>query len=159
MRRLVSVAFALATLASPLAAQSHPDFSGKWALDPKSVEAGGMPAPTSATMSVAQDAKTIKVETVASSPIGEQKTSMTYNLDGTSAKNTIAGNGMSMELTSTAAWDGQTLNVTTNGDMGGQALQFVEHWSLDDTGKVLRLQRDISAGGQSMSTKFAFNKQ
>ena len=159
MRRLVSVAFVLATVASPLAAQSHPDFSGKWALDPKSVEAGGMPAPTSATMTVMQDAKMVKVDNVVSSQMGEQKTSLTFNLDGTPTKNTISGNGMSVDLTSTAAWDGQTLNVTTSGDMGGQTLQVVEHWSLDDTGKVLRMQRDISAAGQSMSMKFAFNKQ
>ena len=96
MRRLVKVAFALATLASPLAAQSHPDFSGKWALDPKSVEAGGMPAPTSATMTVVQDTKTVKVDNVVSSQMGEQKTSLTFNLDGTPTKNTISGNGMSV---------------------------------------------------------------
>jgi hypothetical protein len=159
MRRFVSVAFALATLATPLAAQSHPDFSGKWVLDPKSVEAGMMAGPTSATMTVAQDAKTVKVDNVVNSQMGEQKTSLTFNLDGTSTKNTIAANGMSLDLTSTAAWEGQTLAVTTSGDVGGQTLQFVERWSLDDGGKVLRMTRDISAGGQSMSMKFAFNKQ
>jgi len=159
MRRLVSVAFALATLASPLAAQSHPDFSGKWVLDPKSVEAGGMPAPTSGSLTVAQDPKTVKVESVASSQMGEQKSSMTYNLDGTAAKNTISANGMSMELSSTAKWDDQALAITTTGDMNGQSLTFTERWSLDDGGKVLHMQRDISAGGQSLSMKFTFNKQ
>lgn len=159
MRRLVSVAFALATLASPLAAQSHPDFSGKWVLDPKSVDAGMMPAPTSATMTVAQDAKTVKVDNVVNSQMGEQKSSLTFNLDGSASKNTISGNGASVDLTSTATWDGPTLAVTTTGDMGGQTLTFTEHWSMDDTGKVLHVQRDINAGGQAMSMKFTFNKQ
>ena len=159
MRRFVSVAFALATLASPLAAQSHPDFSGKWTLDPKTAETGGMPGPTSGTLTVAQDAKVVKVESVATSQMGDQKSSMTYNLDGTAAKNTISANGMSMDLSSTTKWEDKGLAITTTGDMGGQTLTMTEHWSLDDTGKVLHMQRDISAGGQSVTMKFTFNKQ
>ena len=44
-----------AAVAAPLAAQTaHPDFSGKWVLDPKSVESP-MPMPA-ATLVVVQDA-------------------------------------------------------------------------------------------------------
>jgi hypothetical protein len=50
MRRVVPVLLALASLTAPLAAQSHPDFSGKWALD--TTMAQGPMAPASMTLVV-----------------------------------------------------------------------------------------------------------
>ena len=43
MRRFATLALTLASLASPLAAQSHPDFSGKWTLDTKASEGPMLP--------------------------------------------------------------------------------------------------------------------
>ena len=86
MRRFVSLAFAISALASPLAAQSHPDFSGKWVMDPKTAE--GPMAPSAMTLTATQDAKTFKVETAATSQFGDQKATSTVNLDGTPTKNT-----------------------------------------------------------------------
>ena len=71
MRPSIALAFAFAAIAAPLAAQTaHPDFSGKWSLDPKSVE--GPMAPTSATMAVAQDAKVLKVDQTVSTQMGDK---------------------------------------------------------------------------------------
>ena len=109
MRRFATLAFAFASLASPLAAQSHPDFSGKWVLDTKASE--GPMMPTSMTIVVAQDAKTLKIDNTSS--MGDQKTtsSLTYNLDGTQAKNTLSNMGQSLDLMSTSKWEGSTLVV------------------------------------------------
>ena len=96
MRRLVSTLFALATLAAPLAAQTHTDFSGKWVLDPKSVE-NGM-GPTSMTLTVKQDAKTITIESAATSAMGDQKSTIVYNVDGSESKNTVGGAGGSVDV-------------------------------------------------------------
>lgn len=161
MRRLASALFAVASLAAaPLAAQTHPDFSGKWELDPKSVEGApnGM-GPVSLTLTVTQDAKTIKVVQAAKTPMGDQESTTAYNVDGSESKNTLSNGGMSVELVSTGAWEGPVLVVTTKGDIQGQTLTTTERWSLDAGGKTLRLQRDLSMMGQGYSLKLAFNKQ
>jgi hypothetical protein len=158
MRRFVSLAFALATIASPLAAQSaHPDFSGKWALDPKSIE--GPMAGTQATMMVVQDAKLLKIDQTVSSPMGDQKSSLVFNLDGSPSKNTVAAQGMSLELNSIAAWEAGALVVKTTADIQGQSLTQNERWTLSPDGKTIKLVRDASAAGQSMTMKMAFIKQ
>jgi hypothetical protein len=157
MRRIASLAFALAAVASPLAAQgTHPDFTGKWVLDPASAQ--GPMVPTSMTISVVQDAKTIKMESAATTTMGDQKANQTVNLDGTPRKNTIAAQGMDLELTSTTAWDGPTLVITTKADIQGQPLEQIDRWSLDADGKTLSMTRNASIAGQTMSVKLAFKK-
>jgi hypothetical protein len=157
MRRSVAILFALATLASPLAAQTHPDFSGKWVLDPKSV--GGGMGPTSMTLDVTQDAKTVKVDAAATSQMGDQKSTTVINLDGSPSKNSVSGPAGNLELTSTGKWDGEKFIVSTKGDVQGQQVSFTETWSLESGGKVLHLDREIMAGGQTFTLKLVFNKQ
>ena len=157
MRRIATLAFAFASLASPLAAQSHPDFSGKWVLDTKASE--GPMMPTAMTIVVTQDAKTLKVDNTSS--MGEQKTSssLTYSLDGTPAKNTLTNMGQSLELTSTSKWEGATLVVSTSADLGGRALSQVDHWSFSPDQKTLLLTRDVNVSGQAMGAiKMVFVK-
>ena len=157
MRRIATLAFALASLASPLAAQSHPDFSGKWVLDTKASE--GPMMPTAMTVVVAQDAKTLKIDNTSS--MGEQKStsSLTYNLDGTQVKNTLTNMGQSLDLMSTSKWEGSTLVVTTTADIQGRPLSQIDHWSLAPDKKTLLLTRDVSIAGQNMAIKMSFVKE
>jgi hypothetical protein len=157
MRRLVSTLVTIAAFATPLAAQTHPDFSGKWVLDPKSIEASA--GPVSVTLNVKQDTKAITVESNATTPMGEQKTTSVFNLDGSPSKYSADTPGGQLQLTSTGTWDGTTFAIATKGEIQGQAITQNERWSLDPDGKILRLQRDVSAMGQSMSFKMVFNKQ
>ena len=158
MRRFATLAFALSALAAPLAAQTaHPDFTGKWTLDPKSVADSPM-APTALTMTVSQSDKTLKMDQASSTPMGDQNTSLVFNLDGSPSKNTLTAQGMSIELNSTAAWDGAALVVKTTADIQGQSIVQNERWTIDPDGKTLRVQRDASAAGQSMTMKMAFTK-
>ncbi len=161
MRRLVATLFALTTLAAPLAAplaaQAHPDFSGKWVLDPKSVE-NGM-GPTAMTLTVKQDDKNLTIETAATSQMGDMKSTTVLNLDGSESKNKVTGPGGSVDLTSTGKWDGPAYVVTTKGDVQGNAMTQTDRWSLGADGKTLQLQRDASVMGQTFSLKFLFNKQ
>jgi len=157
MRRLASVLFVLAALATPMAAQAHPNFAGKWVLDPKSVDAGM--GPVSMTLTVTQDAKTISTESVAQSQMGEQKSSRVLNLDGSPSKNKIPSPGGEIELTSTTSWDGPVFVIETKGEVQGQAITYNERWSLDADGKTFHVQREGTAMGQSISLKLTFNKQ
>jgi len=158
MRRLALVLVALGTLAARLSAQTHTDFSGKWELDPKSIEGTPGAGSVSMTLTVTQDAKIIKVAQQAKTPMGEQATTTVYNLDGSESKNTVSNGGVTVDLTSTASWDGPVFVVKTKGELQGQPITYVEHWSLDPDGKTLHLQRDITGMGQSFSLKLKFNK-
>ena len=66
---------------------------------------------------------------------------------------------MSVDLASTAAWDGSALVVKTTADIQGQAMVSTDRWTLDADGKTLRIQRDVGVAGQSMSMTMVFNKQ
>ena len=161
MRRIATLALTLASLASPLAAQSHPDFSGKWVLDTKGSE--GPMLPSALTSVITPDAKTFKVENSATMAMGdqkmEQKSTVNYNLDGSPSKNVASGMGSSLDLMSTATWDGPTLVVITKADLGGQGVTQTDHWSLAPDGKTLKVTRDVAVGAQSMTQKLTFTKQ
>jgi hypothetical protein len=161
MLRFATLALTLGSLATPLAAQSRPDFSGKWTLDTKASE--GSMLPVAMTVVVTQDAKTLKVENTATVAMGEQKaeqkTTLTYNLDGSVAKNMLTAQGMSLELLSTGAWDGRTLVITTKADLPGGKLSQTDHWTMAPDGKSLKLTRDVAVAGQQMpATKLSFIK-
>jgi hypothetical protein len=158
MRRIVSTVFALATLASPLAAQTHTDFSGKWALDPKSV--ANTMGPASMTMTVKQDSKTLAVETAATSAqAGEMKSAVTFNLDGSESKNTVTGPMGALELLSTGKWEGPAFIVTTKADIQGTAMTQTEKWTLGEDAKTLTVERSATMMGQTQSLKLLFTKQ
>ena len=160
MRRFATFALTLASLASPLAAQSHPDLSGKWTLDTKASE--GPMMPVAMTVVVTQNAKTLKVENTSTMAMGEQKmeqkSTLTYNLDGSVAKNTLSSPGGSLELSSTSAWDGTTLVITTKADLPAGQLNQVDHWTMAPDGKSLKLTRDVAVAGQTMVIKQSFVK-
>ena len=163
--RLATALVVLATLAAPVSAQSgatasaaaHPDFSGHWVLNPAASEGMGMPQ--SMTMQITQDEKTLKVDRAEVSQMGTQSQTLNYTLDGTSAKNTVSGNGMTLDLNTTSAWQGSVLQFTTTADVAGQAFTQVDHWSLDPDGKTLHITSDVSVAGQSATIKLAFAKQ
>jgi hypothetical protein len=160
MRRFATLALTLASLVSPLAAQARPDFTGKWTLDPKASE--GPMMPVAMTVVVTQNVKTLKVENTSTMAMGEQKmeqkSTLTYNLDGSVAKNVLTAQGGSLELSSTGAWDGKTLVITTKADLPAGQLNQIDHWMMAPDGKSLNLTRDVAVGTQSMAIKLSFTK-
>jgi len=161
MRRFATLALTLASFASPLAAQSHPDFSGKWALDTKASE--GPMMPQAMVVVVTQDAKKLKVENTSTMAMGEQKmeqtSTLTYNLDGSVAKNTVSAMGGTLDLASTSAWDASTLVITTKVDLPNGQMTQVDHWAMAPDGKSLKMTRDLSVAGQSVAIKMVLLKQ
>jgi hypothetical protein len=98
------------------------------------------------------------VESDATTSIGEQKASQVINLDGSPTKNTVTGGDQSIDLTSTAAWEGETLVVTTKAQVQGQDLQQVDRWTLEPDGKTLDMARSLNIAGQSLDVKLVFKK-
>jgi hypothetical protein len=126
-------------------------------LNPAASEGMGMPR--SMTMQVTQDQKTLKLDRSQVTQMGTQSNSLTYNLDGTASKNTVSGNGMTLDLSTTSEWQGAVLQFTTTADLGGQTFSQIDHWSLDSDGKTLHLTSDVSVAGQSAMIKLEFAKQ
>jgi hypothetical protein len=156
MRKFLTVLLVAATaIVSPLAAQSHPDFTGTWIIDAKAAPAGI----TSMTMTVKQDPKTINVVTDINTTMGAQKVTNVFNLDGSESKNSMSGPAGTIETTSTVAWEGAVMVVATKASVQGQEISQNDKWSLGADGKTLNLERAVGFGGQNMSTKLAFNKQ
>jgi hypothetical protein len=118
-----------------------------------------MPAGTNVVVTLTQDAKTLNVDMVATTPMGDQKRATTVNLDGSPTKNTITTPAGTIELTSTAVWEGPVLNVTTSGDFQGYAVQQTDKWSLGADKKSLDLETTMNMAGQKQTSKLSFIKQ
>jgi len=120
---------------SSVAFAQKPDFSGTWTPDaPAAAPAapagggggrgGGMGGP----MTVKQTATELTIERT----MGENKTTATYNLDGTESVNKMMGRGGEVETKSTAKWDGSKLVISTQrpGQDGAMTTQ-TQTWSLE----------------------------
>jgi hypothetical protein len=155
MRRLALLFLALA---APLAAQApattHPDFSGKWNLD---AAASGAPAGVTALLTIAQDAKGIKVDQKSNSPMGEQSVSLAYTFEGQS-KNTVNTPMGGVDMNSTIAWDGAMLVIKTITSVQGQTIDQTDKWSLSADGKTLTIDTSLNISGQSMQRKQILTK-
>ena len=168
--RVGVIAAAILAVAT-LAWAQKPDFSGTWTLDP---EASGMPAaggggapgggggapgagggggrggggrggilgmgPTT----VKQSATELTIETTGQD--GAKQT-RTYKLDGTESKNSVMGRGgQPMESVSTAKFDGSKLTIVTKQQMGDQAFETTEAWTV--SGSTLTVESTNARGTQ-----------
>jgi hypothetical protein len=125
-RKLVATVTAMIMVGVAISAQSRPDFSGKWVMDPPPAapagDAGGGPGGAAggggfqlgygAEFAVKQDATTLTISR-------GQGTPLVLKLDGTESKNTVTRNGQSQEQVSRATWDGNKLVVATEVNFQG----------------------------------------
>jgi hypothetical protein len=150
-RALTALVFTFALVAS-LAAQAKPNFVGTWKLT--SDPAGGMM--TASQLVNTDDGKVLTVMSTAQ--FGESKT--TYNLDGTEAKSPLEFNGMSIDRTTKAAWEGAKLVLTTKSDFNGMVFEIKQAWSLeaDGTLTIETTAPDFQGGGGPVTTKSTYKK-
>ena len=152
-------AFLLMTLGlvPAASAQSHPDFTGTWVLDPSKSQAPMIPQ--SSELIVSQSEKALTIERTAKFSTGTQTSKLVYNIDGSTSTNTVNPPGMSpIDFKSTTAWDGTTLAITTTADFNGGFKQ-VERWTIGDGGKQLTVNAEIAVSGQSGTAKMIYTKK
>src|SRR5438045_1245838 len=119
MKTLSAVVATLTLCTVALSAQAtKPSFAGKWTITDANAAnpMGGL----SASLSVAQDDKTIKVTSVGGQ-MGDVLT--TYNMDGTEGKSPLDFNGTTIDRTTKAKWDGAKLVLTTAVSFNGQTFE------------------------------------
>jgi hypothetical protein len=124
------------------------DFSGTWTLDPASAPAGGGGGGRGGGLgqggTVKQTADTLTIER----DMGGNKVTTTYKLDGSESKNQMMGRGgETMEMVSTAKWDGPKLVITTKTPNG----ESTQVWSVD--GSTLTIETTSARGTQKMVYK------
>jgi hypothetical protein len=141
--------------ASMSAAQSRPDFSGRWTLDPsKSTMSGGGRdgargggggrgggiglGPPAEQLTITQTTATLEMALV----IGGQSRTVTYVLDGSRRQNMLpVGQGGTVEATYQSRWDGAKLVTTiarTITARGGTTIaRYREVVSIDKDGRLV----------------------
>jgi hypothetical protein len=179
MRRLtvcVSTAALVLFIATSASAQSRPDFSGKWTLDPASAPAapgvgggggrgGGRGAGRGGGMmgggfgmefTAAQDANTLTITRAQ----GDVTMTETYRLDGSESRNQQAGRrgGPPTDVVSRASWDGNQLVIVTQLDFGGASIEQRRVLSLDGGNLIVEMTTPNPQGGAANTVRLVYRK-
>ena len=113
--------------------------------------------PTSATLKVTQDEKSMKVERTTTAMGMTRSGTAIYALDGSPSKNTVNAHGHERRFRSTVEWDGDVLVIKTTAlILAAARSQGTERYSLSDDKKTLVIASDASIGGQSVTGKQTF---
>ena len=157
-----AVMYAVAVSHAPAQAPAHPDLSGVWVMDSsKTVVAGQLGAPTSASSTIVQhgDSLTIDRETTAEMT-GPVKTRTVWVVDGKPWKNTAPINGTDVEVTSVLSWDNGVLVIRSALNVMGSDVDLLDRWTMSADGRVLVMVRTGSVGAQDLgSTTLTFVKK
>lgn len=188
MKRGFSLALAVFVLAASAAAQTRPDFSGKWASEPEPAPApapqagnrqtraapgrgperrGDMGSGWGSNITVTQDANRLTVEYPFFAR-GDMQPPLkfVYALDGSQTRNSVMmGRGIQVQ-TSRTAWDGDKLVITTvhnfaNPETGQPMTSEVKHTlSLESaTTLIVEVTRSGVLGGLPSTTRTVYKKQ
>jgi hypothetical protein len=143
MRRVTAIlsVAAVVLIVAGLVAQAKPSFAGEW----KKVVPMGQGEP-GADLIITQGAASMTVE----DPKAPAPVKLTYKLDGSVSKNTIAGRGGAAptEQISKATWAGDNLVVTTTTGAGEEKRTF----SMVDGDLVVETSAPARAGGVTKVT-------
>jgi len=167
MKRLVLTAVTLCALLIGLwAVSAATNFAGTWSLDKaKSEGLQGPMADIDVTMVVAQDDKTLSVETKYTGgdrEIPAQK--VTYKLDGSESQADFGGM-LPGKGTISGKWvaDGKQVELHTVRNVSFQGneatVKVNETWELLDGGKALQIKRSLDFGQGQLDSKLVFNKK
>ena len=171
----------LVTAALAVPAQPPADFSGQWTLEAPAIAATeavpGRPAVAAAagtmgsgwgpTITVAQDAKELRVEyTIFSRYDLQPPLTFTYPLDGTEGRNTVMlGRGEQVE-SSRARWDGKSLVIVTTLQVADRAAgkpftaELTRKLSLESPNTlIVEATRAGVLGGPASTTRSVYRKR
>jgi hypothetical protein len=151
MKRILSIALAVVTLAAAAAAQDKPSFIGAWKL---AAEAPDQFTPS--TIVITQDGTNLAV--VTSGQMGEFRT--TYKLDGTAGPSPLEFQGNTIDRTTKMTWNENKLTLTASSDMGGQPFEIKSVVSAAPEGTMIveTTFPDFQGGGGPITTKATYKK-
>jgi hypothetical protein len=129
-----------AALSIAAAADTKPDFSGEWKLEPSKSDFGAMPTPDQVVQKIAHKDPALEFESTQVDGGSERKLAMTYRTDGTPTKGKVGEN----EVVSTASWDGNVLAIESKLQIPNRTLTFKERWTMAEDRKSFTIVRVVS---------------
>ncbi len=173
--KLIVFGLALTLVAVTAAAQTRPDFSGRWAAVPEPAAAGGgrggqnapgtMGSGWGTEITINQNASTLAVDRAQFSQYDMQPPMrFTYALDGSESRNTINMGRGPQPLVSKAAWQDATLIISTsypfsNAQNGKpDAIEVTQVLSLDASGSLVITTTRSLAGAQPSTVTTTYRK-
>jgi hypothetical protein len=151
------VCFSSATLA-----QKTIDFTGKWALNESKSELGEGRFFSASELNVKQDGNTMVIDRVRTGRDGGTRTTTeNLTLDG---KESVTESEF-RTMTSTAVWseDGKSLTIKSKSEFEREGQTFTmnmtEIWTLEEEGKLLKIQSTSSSPRGERSVTLAYDKK
>jgi hypothetical protein len=164
IRNLLFVFVAVAALACASHAQSKPDFSGTWKLDPSKSQFNEYMSLNSRTDTIAQDGDKFTQKVTASSNQGELNYTLSFTADGkpvdVPANSPGANQGVLTLLRISAAWQDTSLFVSEDLNYQGQVdITTKLTYDLSKDGKTLTIESHTSTQMGDIASKLLFEKQ
>ena len=159
---VMSMIFSLLLIPTTSFAGKKADFTGNWTFNESKSELGEGRFFSAMKMTVTQEKKTITIERTRSGRDGQERTSSeTLTMDGKENINKTENRSS----TSFATWsdDGTTLTIKSKREFNRQGETFemnsTEIWTLDEDGKVLKIQSDTSSSRGERSVTLVYDKE
>ncbi len=153
MRRMITLAVPVLTLALLALAQAKPDFSGGWKLNISKSDFGALPAPESATLKIEHKDPALKMVSTTVGSSGERSYELSFTTDGKECTNWI-GN---VEVKSVLRWEGATL-ILEHKAAGGE-VTLKDEWALSEDGRTLTITRHWSGSQGETKQTLVHEKQ
>ena len=140
---------------SALPAFAKPNFSGDFKLNISKSDFGGMPSPTSLSMTLTHEDPKLKSVVKQSGEMGDFEMEANYTTDGKECTNEIFGSPYKSVLT----WDGDILLIESKGKFGDSDFSISDKWSLSADGKTLTINRNFKSGMGDAVQKMVLEKK
>ncbi len=134
---------------SPLQAQSHPDFSGRWVLDLAQSDFGSLPAPTAGADEIDHVGDMLSIDRIRNIGQGPVPSRILYGIDGKEYLNEAAG----QTTRSVLKWDGPILEIRSKTMADVYEVSVTDRWKLSSSGLVLTIHRFIEIPGVMQATQ------
>jgi hypothetical protein len=164
IRKVLLALVAVAVMACVSQAQSKPDLSGTWKLNPSKSQFNEYMSLNSRTDVIAQDGDKFTQKVTASSNQGDLNYTLSFIADGKSvdvpANSPAANQGVLTLLRISAAWQDSSLIVSEDLNYQGQVdITTKLTYDLSKDGKTLTIESHTSTQMGDISSKLVFEKQ
>lgn len=134
---------------------AKPNFTGEWKMNAAKSEWGPVPAPDKYIRTIKHDDPNMEIKTVQAGAQGEISTETKYTTDGKEfTTKTRVG-----EVKGTAKWDGDVLVVDSKRSIQGTEVTQTDRWSLEDSGKAMKLASKIQTPQGEFEVTIYLEKQ
>jgi hypothetical protein len=142
-------------LATSLAAQSKPNFSGSWKLNIAKSDFGVLPPSNGRTDVIDHQDPSLKDTVSDDAAQGQQNYTLAMTTDGKEATNNPGG----LEMKNIATWTANNLVVNTKLQFQGSDVTIKTTWALSDDGKTLTESAHFESAMGETDQKLIFEKQ